>query len=333
MKPIDQWLLNLGSEATKRQYLHWFKRFCVFTKSTPEKLVLKARQDIAKNTSEVDTLTKRFRDYLLKEGYTEGSCQTAMFAVRSLFTWNNVRQPKLGRPFSVRFQPAFEARRVLCKEELHKMIENTESELQSLVLKFIPQSGQRRGIVSALRFSHIKENILPLPELDKVGPLLFRIPPIIKDKYGFNTNKTRNSYRFGLSDLLAREIVEHLKKRELAGENLDKDSWLFAEIGGKPLYGDKIRTFVNRAAERAGLQTWIESKKRGKMASIHAHVFRDYFKRELRASGAIAKNPRLDSEVFLDMCLGHVDSYGGAYSRISDEEILQVFKDAGPFLA
>jgi len=333
LKPVDCWLLSVGSEATKRQYLFWLKRFCEFSKSTPKQLVLKARRDVARNTNEVDTLVKRFYNKLIEESYTEGSAQAATFSIRSFYTHNNIRLPKLGKKFSVRFQPAFEARRVITKEELLKMLSNTKSDLESLVLKFLAQTGQRRGIVSALRLSNIKDTILPLPEPDKIGPLLFSIPPVIKDKYGFNTNKTRNAYRFAVSDILAREIVHHLRMREAAGEVLTKDSWLFADIGGRALYGDKIRMIVNKAATRAGIQTFVDSKKKGKMASIHAHIFRDHFKKSMRETGVFEKYPQIDRESFLDMCLGHVERFGFSYDRISDDTIRQIFKDAGPFLS
>jgi hypothetical protein len=84
---IDNWLVNLSSDTTRKQYSRWFMQFLAFSKSTPEKLILKA--DTKKGRREVDTLTKMFYEELLKQGYAKSSVVTILFSIRSFFVYND----------------------------------------------------------------------------------------------------------------------------------------------------------------------------------------------------------------------------------------------------
>jgi len=315
---VETWLVNIRNANTKRQYQYWFKHFIAFAKEKPDQLVSKG--ETKRGILELDTLVKKFYDNLIKEGYAQGSAYQVMNIVRSFFAYNLVRFPKVPKSFAP-VGPDFEQRKNLSKEEFQKMLNATSSDYEKLILCFLAESGQRRKILTALRMQHIKG------ELKRGAPVVIHVPEKLLDNNGVNVVKVpiKDGYRFGLTTKTVNKLIDHLDKRKEFGEEITEDSWLLADETGNPVYGDRIGRIVIQNAKRAEIQKFVKSDKLGRIASVHAHIFRSYLKSRMRAAG-------INDEIFLNMLLGHQMPYSGAYDKVSDETIKEVYQKAESFL-
>jgi integrase len=154
--------------------------------------------------------------------------------------------------------------------------------------------------------------------------IVLQVPAEIRDKDGRNVNKAGVSYRFGLTSRTAKLLVEHLAQRSANGETIAPESWLLADSSGTPLYGERIRRIVMRAASRARIQSLVLSKKLGKVAAVHPHIFRAFFKDRMLELGV--------RETLVEEMLGHLVRYRGAYDRPTDAQIRAIYSKAEPLL-
>lgn len=314
LNPLDRWFLNLPNWNTKRQYTYWFKRFQKFARQTPEQMLAKTRNP--EELYEVDDLTKQFYNHLMEEGYSKGTASTAMNIVRSFFSYNGRPLPKPPKGLAPR-EAAFEQRKALSLEEFRMMAAESDP-YERLVLSFLAETGQRRGVLTALKLRHVKD------ELTGKQPVVLQVPSELRDKDGRNVNKAGINYRFGLTSKTVKLLVEHLEQRKTSGETLTPESWLLADSSGTPLYGERIRRIVIKTAVRARIQNVVLSKKLGKVAAVHPHIFRAFFKDRMLELGV--------REILVEEILGHLVKYRGAYDRPTDAQIREIYSKAEPFL-
>ena len=315
---LEIWLVNIRNANTKRQYQYWFKRFLAFAKEKPDNLVLKG--ETRKGILELDTLVKKFYAKLIEEGYAQSSSYQIMNIIRSFFAYNLVRFPKVPKSFAPT-GPDFEQRKDLSKEEFQKMLNSTNSDYEKLILCFLAETGQRRGILTALKIKHNKE------DLKRNTPVVIHVPEKLLDNNGINVVKVsiKDGYRFGLTGKTVNMLIDHLNKRKLLGEELTEESWLLADKTGNPIYGDKIGRIVIRCARIAEIQKFVKSGKLGRIAAVHAHTFRSYLKSRMKEAG-------ITDELFLNMILAHKQPYASAYDRFTDEQIKAAYTKAESFL-
>ncbi len=258
---------------------------------------------------DIDDLTKQFYNRLVAEGYSKGTASTAMHITRSFFAYNGSPLPKPPRGL-VPTEASFEQRKSLSQEELRKMMEQSDTYAR-LILRILAETGQRRGILTALKLKHIKD------ESTGKQAIVFQVPSEMHDKDGRNVNKAKVGYRFGLTANTAKLLTQHLEARRVGGEKLTPESWLLADAAGTPLYGERIRRIVIGAARRAGIQNTVFSEKLGRVAAIHPHIFRAFFKDNMLELGV--------REVLVEEMLGHLVKYRGAYDRPTDNQIRDIY--------
>lgn len=315
LRPLDRWFLNLPNWNTKRQYAYWFKRFEQFTGLSPEQMLAKTRDQDGR--FDIDDLTKQFYNHLMAKEYSKGTASTALHITRSFFAYNGSPLPKPPRGL-VPTEASFEQRKSLSLEELSKMLEGSNP-YERLIMRILAETGQRRGILTALKMKHAKD------QLTGRQAVVFQIPSEFLDKDGRNVNKAKISYRFGLTAKTVRLLAEHLEERSMKGERLTSESWLLADVEGTPLYGERVRRIVIAAAKRAGIQHTVLSQKLGRVSSVHPHIFRAFFKERMLELGV--------REILVEEMLGHLVKYRGAYDRPTDNQIREIYTKAEQLLS
>lgn len=202
----------------------------------------------------------------------------------------------------------------------------------------LAQGGQRRAIYSALKWGHVRR------EIERgVTPILITVREVMLDYRGVNVNKAEVKYMFALG----RDAVEYIKlmmeERRRNGEPIDDDSWLFRSysryVNGKPVRAPKtvrgpplapigINRRVVALAKKAGIRSAVKTKTGFYRYEVHAHVFRRYWKAQLRRAGV------KDTEL-INFMMGHKPPYEGAYDKFFEmpEYIRREYAKAEPFLS
>jgi len=293
----------------------WLSKFTVWASRNPDGLIADAERD----PSSTHDLLKTFYNHLLEEGFSSNTAVLAYQALRSFYRWNDVSLGRTPRGFKGRVEYA--SSYVLSQEDVIRMAEACESVRDQALIAFLAQSGQRCGVVTALKIKHVRRG------LERGGyPLIIDVPPVLRNEKGVNVNKLGAAYRFALGRDSITLIRDMLKERKSFGEPLDDESWLFRsyatvrEDALKPVRASKaergrslttaaIREIVHKTAKKAGIQRKA-SKKR---YEVYPHSFRRYWNMRMQEAGL--------SEDLRDFMLGHRLPYDGAYSKWYPEAI------------
>jgi integrase len=336
-KSVVKWLLNL-KQSSSQPYLYYLNRFCEYAKLDPDTVLENAKSSDKAREATHDTL-KAFRRDLESKGNSSNTLQQAYMSVRSFLAWNGVKLDRMPRAFKGRVR--YESDRVLEPHEVARMISFAKSTRDKAVISTLCHA-QRVGVLPALRYGMIRE------QLEKnVNPIVIDVKGDLIDELGVNVNKESVPYRFAIVRETADLIRQMLRERRGAEEPIDDESWLFrsysrsvkagkglrripASQPGPALRSDFISEMVQEVAVTAGIQ-----KKRliGKMINgtqkvkydVHAHVFRRFWKRQMRQAGIVDKD-------FLDFMMGHKLPYDGAYDKFDADYIRKEYAKAEPFL-
>lgn len=313
---VKRWLSNFPDRPnTKRSYLTWLLRFTTWIGKDPSILIKEGKRD----PIGTHDLLKAFYNQLIEEGFSSNTAVLAYQALRSFYRWNEVNLGRTPRGFKGRVEYA--SSYVLSQEDVARMVKACENLRDQALIAFLAQSGQRCGVITALRFKHVRHG------LERGGyPLIVDVPPILRNEKGINVNKLGDTYRFALGRDTIALLRDMLKERKSFNEPLDDESWLFRSYAavredipkpiraskmerGRPLTTAAIREIVHKIAKRAGIQRKA-SKKR---YEIYPHSFRRYWNMRMQEAGL--------SEDLRDFMLGHRLPYDGAYSKWYPETI------------
>ena len=309
---VTRWLNNFPDRPnTRRSYLLMLKKFVDWTDLDPDTLIVKAR----KNQSYIHSRMKEYYNMLIGEGKSLKTAILAYQSLRSFFRWNDIVLGRTPRSFKGRVE--YESTHVLTPEEIAKMVDVCSTIRDKCLIVFLAQSGQRSGILTALKLRHVKHG------LDKdESPLIIEVPAILRDKKGLNVNKLGEAYRFAVGKDTIKCLRKMVEERMENGEPLDDDSWLFRSYSktkivkgrkvlvrmskmekGKPITSTTIREIVDEAASKAKIQAKASEKR----YEIHPHIFRRYWNMRMQEAGL--------SEDLRNFMLGHKLPYDGAYSK------------------
>lgn len=339
---VRYWLTQV-SKNTRAAYTHWLGRFCEFLNLNPDTLLEATNQDRRR----VHMRVKDFYVQLQSEGYASGSRFAAYTAIRSFFSHNDCflgRMPKYFRGVT-----QFASHRVMGSEEVFAMLVVASSFRDKAAISFLAQTGQRSGILRALRYGHVRAS------LDKgANPVIIDVKGELLDGKGSNVNKSRTAYSFALGRECAGFLRKMIETRKEFGEPMNDDSWLFRSLGsgavfengrwrprgqapssavGLPMCEETLRHSVVRAATIAGVQSKQEfyTKREGKacLYEIHPHAFRRWWKARMRLGGV--------SDIgLLDYMMGHSTiafPYRGAYDSYDTEYVRREYLKAESFLS
>jgi len=269
---------------------------------------------------------KSFYNALIEKGNSSKTAALTYQCLRSFYRWNNITLGRTPRGFKGRAE--FEPYRVLSPSEVALMVNYAPSNRDKALIVFLAQSGQRVGVLTALRYSHVMSGF----EKGEY-PWIIEIRAILRDGQGVNVNKLGESYSFAVGEDTILYLKRMIDDREMYGDSIDDKSWLFRSYSksiseggkktpvrvsrstrGRALTSVSIRDIVHEVAERAGLQRKASEKR----YEIHPHIFRRYWNMRMQEAGL--------SEDLRSFMLGHRLPYEGAYSRWYPDAIRREWK-------
>src|SRR5881396_2103882 len=336
---VKDWMLSVGPN-TRPGYMYYLRTFCQFVGLTPDQLVQEGVTDRR-------AIHRKLKEWYAKLKSARLASKTRLRAytsIRSFLNWNDI---PLGRtPYPFRAAAQYETQRILTANELSMMITVARMTRDKAIISFLAQSGQRSGILRAMRYGQVRE------QLEKqLDPILIRIPGDFLDADGENVNKIREKYEFAIGKECAMFLRIMMQERVAAGEKIADDSWLFRsyaeslvrngkyvprkvkqDLAGPPMSPPAFRFRVVLAAARAGIQkTHPGTPIRGKnvlRCEIHPHMFRRFWKFQMRKAG-------VTDVALLEHMMGQKDRWllhGGTYDVFDPDYIKREYARAEPHL-
>jgi integrase len=338
---VRSWFLNVSANS-QRQYKANMRKFIAFSKLTPDQILELARKDRVA----VHTKLKEFWHKLRDDGLSSKTRSASYTAVRSFLLWNELPLGRAPRQFEGKAQ--YESYRVLESHEIAKMLSHAKTNRDRAIISFLAQSGQRTGIVSAMKYRHVQD------ELESgVNPIIVNVNAELTGRNEDNTNKGGVSYRFAIGKECASFLRLSIRDRRRKGEQINRESWLFRSFcrldhyapDGRPIIvrvkddqpsppigNTTIHNRVLTVAKRAGIDRIKEGTRihgsRAYTHEIHPHIFRRWWKFQMRKGGVI------DSDL-LSYMMGHrntVQRHGGNYDEFDPDYIRREYSKAEPFL-
>src|SRR2546428_3084261 len=213
------------------------------------------------------------------------------------------------------------------------------------IISLLAQSGQRIGVLAALRYGAIRGQIE-----QAISPVIVEVSSGLQNGKDLSANKGKTNYRFAFGKESRNYIIQMINKRRQRGEPIDDDSWLFrcglksdqglgglfypkryqpSERGG-PLTPYWFNEVVVRAAKAAGIQSekMVLKDSTGRprhFQEVHAHLLRLVWKHQMKTCGVT--DPDL-----LNFMMGHTPRYGGAYDVFDEEYVRKEYAKAEPYL-
>ena len=339
---VRQWLLNL-SQGTHRNYKFYLRKFAGFSGWNPDQILERAQADSKGVHIKLKEFWYQMRDH---ERLASNTRASAYRAVRSFLFWHDLPIGKTPREFHGKVQ--YEPYHALEPQEISLMIDYARSARDQALITFLAQSGQRVGILTALKYGQIQDQVER-----GVNPVLINVTPEMIGQQGVNVNKGKVLYSFAIGREATSFLRICLNHRQKAGEQINAESWLFRSTGrfegrfssvGRPIWSrvdasdpsrslnaTGIRYRILSVARRAGLD---KVRKRmtigGRCAShsIHPHIFRRWWKFQMRKAGVV------DSDL-LEHMMGHHNlrlTHGGNYDEFDPDYIRKEYAKAEPFL-
>jgi len=336
---VRDWMLSVGPN-TRPGYMYYLREFCKFVGFSPDQLVTEGVRD----RRAVHRKLKEWYGVHKSKGLSSKTRLRAYTTIRSFLNWNDI---PLGRtPYPFRAAAQYETTRILTTNELSMMITIARMTRDKAIISFLAQSGQRTGILTAMSYGLVRE------QLEKqVDPILVRIPGEFLNAAGRNVNKVREKYEFAIGKECATFLRIMMKERVAGGEKITDSSWLFRSyaqtqvragkmyvvkvkknLTGPPMSPPSIRTRVVLTATRAGIQTTHPGTPiRGKKVlrhEIHPHMFRRFWKFQMRKAG-------VSDVALLEHMMNQKDRWllhGGTYDVFDPDYIKREYARAEPFL-
>ena len=339
---IREWFLNV-SKGSEKNYRIIMLKFMHYLHLNPDQFLDLARKD----PHAAHTRIKEFWHILRKEeGVSSKTRAAAYTAIRSFLRWNDISIGKMPSMFIGKVQ--YESNHILQSAEVSKLIDHAKHFRDQALISFIAQSGQRTGVVSAMKYQHVQNDLE-----QGVNPIVVNVNAELIGGQGANMNKIGFSYRFALGRECATFLRMSLNHRRGLGEDLTRDSWLFParsrlvgfkENGqpiciwlrpgetGPPLTTTGIHRIVVSTAKRAGLDRIRFGPRlhgaRTTSHEIHPHTFRRWWKFQMRRGGVI-------DNLLLEHMMGQRDvrlRHGANYDVFDPEYIRREYSKAESFL-
>ena len=295
-KDVKAWLDSYPPNPEQyRRRLRALERFEKSLKEDAPALLEKGRHTTY-GCQEIEDKLEQYRRALVAKGRTEISAIQLCREVRTFFTRRGARLARFPRD-TIRQRPPPQIT-PLSQGDVSKMIQTRGNVQDQLVIAFFAQTGQRIGVLTAMKKRMIRERgskTFPYGLVEvKTGDLI--------DGDGRNVNRSRVHYRFVVGRE-AMQLVRIIRDHE--------GGWLFG-IGKR-----QIERVVNEAGEDADLEkrprTGLPKRR---MHTVHPNELRRYWKNQMKDGGV------KDSDM-LNFLMGNKAS-----SEFSEEEVLNAYKTA-----
>jgi integrase len=300
-KYSERWLSYYPTRQHKRR-LAALARFAEVVKEEPAELLERARrgQSEGRDPEEVEDALRKYYKSLIDAKRAPSTAAQWYAVLRSYFTRNYVSLSRFPHDIEVA-EPAYPRGDVLSQEQVRKMVETRDSKRDQLVIAFLAQTGQRIGVLAAMKRNMIKKMTW---KGDPYG--LVEVGPNLENPKGQNVNKYKVHYQF----VIGKDTMKLIRQVK------SKGGWLL-NVSIR-----QMGRIVDEAAKKVGAQQPIGTKLDGRnLHTVHPHVFRKYWKRQVKAGGVKDRD-------MLDFMMAHKLPYGGAYDAFPDEDLLRAYRKA-----
>jgi len=280
-------------------------------------------------------ILRRFHNSLMERQLAPSTASTYYHVIRSFLKFYGISLPQGRRG---RGAVRYEGRRLYTQEEVRLMVEAAKSFRDKAIIAFLAQSGQRAGVLTAMKWGHVRGQIESGERIVTID-----VPEFLEGPRGYNVNKASTQYRFAILDDAVRLIRTMIRQRSEWGEKVADDSPLFRSYNksrgctdgirrirrsqpGESLTASSFEEILKLAAEDAGVQKYELTKLGMRWAQVNTRGFRRYFKHRMREGG-------VQDEALLDFLIGHKVAYDGAYDVFTPEYIRREVAKAEPYLS
>lgn len=268
MEHVEDWIQGGRSHETERHRRALLRNFSSFAKQTIPTILEKAHE----SPFYAEDLIKAYIGQRTKSrqnggaGLSENSAKGEFNALSAFFRANRVLViAKIDKKYKI-FGPRYVDTDFVVKQEgVKRMVKSARKLLWKTVIAFLAQTGQRQGVLRALKNSMIER---------KDGYGIVKVGPKLLDWKGTNVNKVPTRYKF----IIGRQSLKLIDKL-ISAKNLGKDDWIFH------ISSTQITRLVENSADRAGVQV-LTPKDDGGTYQVRPHHFRTYWKSQMKQRGA-----------------------------------------------
>jgi integrase len=261
----------------------------------PRSLLVEARRS-SRGPEKVERLLREYYRHLINEKKNAKSSAGQWYALlRSFFAVNGM---DLGRyPRKIVVQSIYEKLRVPSQESVKEMVQSCEGPRDKFVIAFLAQTGQRIGVLTAMKRNMITKLVS--------GHGIAKAPPNLRNPRGENVNESGLAYSF----VIGRDTMQLLSELPLY-----EGGWLLG------VSQRQIGRIVDEAARRVRIQHKERTDIGRRWSAVHPNTFRKYWRNQMKEAG---------SESFLVMhMMGYkVPSVLGSWEP-TDEKLLEAYEKA-----
>lgn len=296
----SKWLNEYPRKRERQRRFRALKRFEEWLQRThgtePNALLKKARRG-GRGPEKAERMLREYYEFLIDEQKNAKSSAAQWYALlRSFFTVNGV---DLGRyPQKVAVQSVYEKRGALSQDDVKRMVQSpVNSKRDQFVIAFLAQTGQRLGVLTAMKRNMIKEAAS--------GHGIVNTPPVLRNPLGENVNESGLPYTF---------VVGRDTMRLLGELQLYEGGWLVS------LSQRQIGRIVDEAARAIRIQHKKLTDIGRSWSSVHPNTFRKYWRDRMIEAGT-------DRFLIMHMMGYKVPSVFGSWDPVA-KKLVQAYENA-----
>ena len=193
--PVERWLGNSRSEASRNARLAILNRFCKSENTSVTKLLkIAGKSPPGRPQFKIEGIVNHYLEEREASGIIGSTVAKEFGAISGFFRANNVLIKPSKR---LSLQPRLEIHRLLTKKEVKAMMAQFESEpRKKAVILTLAQTGQRIRVLTALGWTDSKRPLAVIKEYEGSGWGYVTIHPGMRNWLGETFNKLDTDYTF-----------------------------------------------------------------------------------------------------------------------------------------
>jgi len=293
------WLNGYSQERQRQRRLRALRRFQQWLQDVhgmePKALLAEAKQG-NRGPEKVERVLREYYKFLIDEKRNAKSSAAQWYALlRSYFTANGI---DLGRyPRNIGARSVYEKTGVPSQDNVKEMLQSGSSKRDRFVIAFFAQTGQRIGVLTAMKRNMITKVAS--------GHGIVKVPPTLRNPRGEDVNESGLPYTF---------VVGRDTMRLLGELPLYQGGWL-VDISQR-----QIARIVDEAARAVRIQKKERTDIGRSWSTVHPNTFRKYWRNCM-------KEAEIHPFLIMHMIGYRVPSVLGTYDP-TQEDLLKAYKKA-----
>jgi len=257
-KLTENWLAQYERPRRER-YLRNLSRFGEWLGKEPKILLLDARR---RGPEKANRALTDYYNYLVEdEGKAPTSANQYITRLRGYFTANGVYLGRFHPKTDV--QATYERPKAssLSRQDVSNMVKSRKKTRDKFVIAFLAQTGQRIGILTAIKRKMMTEKVIR-------GHGIVTVPSNLPNHRGENVNTSGREYTF----VIGRDTMKLVRQ-------LDKLPGSWDSEGRLKLSPRQMARIVDKSAEAIGIQDRQQTKIGESWSDVHPSTLRKYWKK------------------------------------------------------